>query len=92
MRLADDEEVALAQERAELAQRIALVVEEQDREWERKRGRVGDADEPALRLALDPAGRIRQRRVCDEGEAEVAEGEEDRERERVVAVPELPEE
>ena len=59
---------------------------EQDREREGKHGRVRRSEEAALAAVRDASRGIRERRVRDQRKAELAECEEDRERERIVAV------
>ena len=83
---------ALPRDRIEVPELLAPVVEEQDREGEsdrddstRLRGRPARADP-------SPARRIGERHVRDERVSELTDEEEDREREVVVAVAELPRE
>jgi hypothetical protein len=83
------EEQALARRRVEEAELPGRIVEEEDCEREGRRHGVGGAEEPALEPARHAPGRVREGDVGDQDPAELAEQEEDGERERVVAVAEL---
>jgi hypothetical protein len=65
------------------------VVDERDGEWEGNCDRVRDLQEGPLEVVGHPPRGIGQRDVSDQHVAELPDEEEDRERERVVAVPEL---
>ena len=87
--VAVDDEQAVPRQRVEVAELLAAVVEEQDREREDECRRVGDGEKGALEAVGDAAGWIGERDVRDERVADLAQGEEDGERQRVVAVAEL---
>jgi hypothetical protein len=85
----DDDQAPPRVERVEVPQPRAGAVDEQDREREGEHRRIGDLQEAALAAVPDAAGGICQGRVRDQRETELAECEEDRERQRAVAVPQL---
>ena len=90
--VAADGDQALPRDRIEVPELLAPVVEQQDRERERDRDEVRDSEEGSLEPIRHPPGRIGERHVRDERVPELADEEEDREREVVVAVAELPRE
>ena len=65
-------------------------MKQEDRQWEGEDDGVAHLEKRSPGTIADRAEWIGERRVADEREAELAEREEDREGERVVAVPELP--
>src|SRR5262249_17169503 len=91
----DDVVVAPEHDRARSGNRVEVakaltVVEERDRERERTGHDVRDDHERPLEPVGDAARRKGERDVGDQRERELSEKEEHREREVVVAVPELP--
>ena len=90
--VAADGDQALPRDRIEVPELLAPVVEQQDREGEGDRDEVRDSEEGTLEPIRHPPGRIGERHVRDERVPELTDEEEDREREVVVAVAELPRE
>ena len=88
IRVGGDEEETLAPRRVEVPEPVAAVVEEKDREWEGERDRI-ETLKQALQAIRYTASGIGKHDVDVQRIAELAE-QEDRERQLVVAVPELP--
>lgn len=84
-----DEQEALTRKLVEVAQPHSFVVDEQDRKREGEDRRVHRSEEAALAAIRDAARRIGKCGVRDQGETELAEGEEHSEDERIVAVSQL---
>ena len=87
-----DGDQALPRDRIEVTELLAPVVEQQDREGESDRDEIREPEEGPLEPVRHPPGRIGERHVRDERVPELTDEEEDREREVVVAVAELPRE